>query len=322
MNLQSKSSARRPPPPVVTFAATTRSKGSLGRREAWWGFIFISPWIVGFLVFTLGPMVASFYLAFTSFDALTAPRFVGLANYRSIFTADDLFWRSLWVTASYVLIYVPAHILGSFIVALVLNQGIRGRTVYRSLFFVSSVVPSVAAVFLWTWLLNSHYGLVNYLLSLIGIHGPSWLGDPSWARQSLAIIAIWGSIGGTSAIILLAALQGIPRHLYEAASIDGANRIRSVVHITVPLLTPTLFFLIVLSIIGSFQTFTTAYVATQGGPDYSTYFYILYLYEKGFKFNEMGYASALAWIVFVILMCFTWVQFQSARRWVYYADDN
>lgn len=306
--------------PLVAPGARTQGhqQGKTGRREAVWGLIFISPWLIGFLVFQVGPMLASLYLSFTQYDSLTAPRWIGLENYRYMFTGDELFLTSLWVTISYTLFVVPLGVGGSLLSALLLSQPIRGRALFRALFFIPSITPAVASIFVWTWLLNPHYGLINYLLGLIGIAGPYWLGDPAWARTSLVLLSLWAAVGGTTMITFIAALQNIPQHLYEAAEIDGAGAFKRFVHVTFPMLTPTIFFNVILGIIGSFQQFTIAYVATNGGPLYSTYFYVLHLYLKAFRFFEMGYASALAWILFFILLMFTFLQFRYSSRWVHY----
>ena len=290
----------------------------LSWHEARWGLIFISPWILGFLIFQLGPLLASFYFSLTEYNVLQPPRWIGLANYAYMFESDQRFWGSLEVTASYVVLTVPLIVGGSLICAIILNQNVRGRVAYRALFFIPSITPGVAAVLIWQWLLDTHYGLINDAFRLVGLTGPSWLGDPHWAIPSLSLIAIWASIGGTNAIIFLSALQDVPRELYEAASVDGATWFQLQRSITIPMLTPAIFFVLIMGIIGSFQTFTAAYVATQGGPAYATYFYVLHLYIQGFQNFQMGYASALAWVLVVILLIFTWIQFKGSERWVHY----
>jgi multiple sugar transport system permease protein len=292
--------------------------GPLGQQEARWGLFFISPWIVGFVLFQLGPMIASFYFSLTEYNVLRPPEWIGLANYTRIFAADPKFWSSLWVTAYYVVLSVPLTVAGALACAILLNQQIRGRVVYRALFFTPSITPAVAATLVWVWVLNPHYGVLNYLLAFIGIDGPSWLGDPRWAVPSLVLLRIWGAVGGTTAVIFLSALQDIPRQLYEAAEVDGATWWQIQRAITVPMLTPAIFFAVVIGIIGSFQTFTAAFVATQGGPAGATYFYVLHLYNSAFVSFEMGYASALSWVLLVVLLVFTWIQFKGSERWVHY----
>jgi multiple sugar transport system permease protein len=305
------------PPERVRRAS---ARGPLAWHEARWGLFFISPWIVGFLIFQLGPMLASLYFSFTEYNVLRPPKWIGLENYRYMFDGDPRFWQSVRVTFYYVVLRVPPTVIGALICAIMLNQAIRARVVYRTIFFIPSITPAVAAILVWTWVLDAHYGLLNYLLSLIGITGPSWLGDPRWAVPSLVLLGVWGSIGGTSAVIFLSALQEIPVSYYEAAKVDGANWFQLQRFITVPLLTPAIFFVLVLTIIGTFQTFTAAYVGTNGGPAYATYFYVLHLYQQAFRSLQMGYSSALAWVLVVILLIFTWIQFKGSEKWVHYGS--
>ena len=292
--------------------------GRLAWKEAKWGYIFIVPWVLGFLIFTLGPMIASLYFSATDYNVLRPPRWVGLLNYKTMLFDDPLFWKSVRVTMRYVLMRVPIGVIAALCGAIILNQQIRGRVVFRALFFIPSITPGVAAILVWTYLLNPRYGLVNTLLGRIGIEGPGWLTDPDWAVPSLAMLGLWGSIGGQQAIIFLSALQDIPRSYYEAAEVDGANWWRLQWHITLPMLTPAMFFTIVMSVIGTFQAFTAAYVGTGGGPAYATYFYVLHLYQKAFGAFEMGYASALAWFLALILLVLTLIQTKMSERWVYY----
>ncbi len=295
--------------------------GVLGWYEARWGLFFICPWILGFLLFQFGPMLASIYFSFTEYNLLSPPKWTGLANYKYMFQTDPRFWKAISVTVYYVLLRVPPTIVGALTCAIILNQSIRGRVVYRTLFFIPSITPGVAAILVWIWVLNPHYGLLNFLLDRIGIDGPSWLGDPDWAVPSLVLLGLWGSVGGTSAIIFLSALQDIPASLYDAARVDGASWLREQVHITIPLLTPAIFFVLVLTIIGTFQAFTAAFVSTRGGPAYATYFLVLHLYERAFQSFQMGYASALAWVLVAFLLFFTYLQIQGSNRWVHYGGD-
>jgi multiple sugar transport system permease protein len=265
-------------------------------------------------------MLASLYFSFTEYNVLRPPKWIGLENYRYMFDGDPRFWQSVRVTFYYVVLRVPPTVIGALICAIMLNQAIRARVVYRTIFFIPSITPAVAAILVWTWVLDAHYGLLNYLLSLIGITGPSWLGDPRWAVPSLVLLGVWGSIGGTSAVIFLSALQEIPVSYYEAAKVDGANWFQLQRFVTVPLLTPAIFFVLVLTIIGTFQTFTAAYVGTNGGPAYATYFYVLHLYQQAFRSLQMGYSSALAWVLVVILLIFTWIQFKGSEKWVHYGS--
>jgi multiple sugar transport system permease protein len=290
------------------------------RREALSFYLLISPWLLGLLLFVLGPMVASLFISFTRWDLLSPAQRVGLDNYEKLFTRDPLFWQSLKVTAIYTLVYVPVELAGGLILALLMNQKLRGISVFRTIYYLPSVLPGVAFVVLWMWMLHPDVGLINTLLSYIGIEGPRWLVDPDWALPALLIMSLWGL--GRAMIIYLASLQGIPQHLYEAAAIDGANRWHAFWKITLPMLTPTIFFNLVLSIISTFQTFTSAFVATDGGPLDSTLFYVLYLFRQAFQFFNMGYASALAWVLFVIIFVLTMLVVRSSSRWVFYEGSR
>ncbi|MGD8736883.1 MAG: sugar ABC transporter permease, partial [Anaerolineae bacterium] len=264
--------------------------GSLARREALTFYLLISPWLLGLLLFVLGPMVASLVISFTQWDLLSAAKFVGLDNYEKLFSRDPLFWQSLKVTVLYTVAYVPLELAGGLVLALLMNQPLRGIGLFRTIYYLPSVLPGVAFVVLWMWILHPDVGLINTLLSYVGIDGPRWLADPDWALPALLMMSLWGL--GRSMVIYLASLQGIPQQLYEAASIDGAGRWQSFWRITLPMLTPTIFFNLVLSIISTFQTFTSAFVATNGGPLDSTLFYVLYIFRQAFEYFNMGYASA------------------------------
>ena len=301
-------------------ALRRRRSNSLARREALTFYLLISPWLIGLLLFVLGPMVASLIVSFTRWDLLSPATFIGLQNYEKMFTRDPLFWQSLKVTAIYTCVYVPMELAGGLVLALLLNQRLRFVGVFRTIYYLPSVLPGVAFVVLWIWILHPDVGLLNTLLSYIGIQGPRWLADPGWALPALLMMSLWGL--GRSMVIYLASLQGIPRHLYEAASIDGANSWQSFWKITIPLLTPTIFFNLVLSIISTFQTFTSAYVATDGGPLDSTLFYVLYLFRQAFQYFNMGYASALAWVLFLIILALTLLIVRSSGRWVFYEGER
>jgi len=282
------------------------------------GLLFISPWIVGFLWLTLYPMLASFYYSFTEYQILAAPKWIGLANFNEMFFHDKLFWTSVGNTLYYAVISLPVGTVGSILLALLLNRKVRGMSFYRTLYYVPTVVPAIASVMLWAWILNPSVGLVNFLLSLIGIKGPGWFNDPYWAKPALIVLGLWGMGGGV--VIYLAGLQDIPTHLYEAASLDGANGIQKALHVTIPLLTPTIFFNVVMGLIGAFQYFTQAFVAQGafGGPLNSLLFYNLYLYRNAFSYYRMGYASALAWVLLVFVLIVTLGIFRTTGRWVHY----
>jgi multiple sugar transport system permease protein len=299
---------------MITSHRSTRTqrplRGSLARREALAFYALISPWLLGFLLFVLGPMVASLFISFTKWDLLSPAKFVGLQNYEKMLTRDPLFWQSLKVTAMYTAVYVPVELAGGLALALLMNQKLRFIGVFRTIYYLPSVLPGVAFVVLWMWILHPDAGLVNTLLATVGIEGPRWLADPDWALTALLMMSLWGL--GRSMVIYLASLQGIPSHLYEAAAIDGANAWQSFWRITLPMLTPTIFFNLVLSVISTFQTFTSAFVATDGGPLDST------LFRQAFQFFNMGYASALAWILFLIILGLTLLIVRTSDRWVYY----
>jgi len=295
--------------------------GSLRRREAIQGYLYLTPWVIGFVAFIGGPMLASLGLSLTSFGVTSAPRFLGFANYVRALTDDPLFWDSLRRTFNYTFLAVPLGVVGSLLAAMLLNQGLRATTAYRTLFFLPSLTPVVAMAILWRWVFHADVGAVNYFLWLIGIKGPGWLTTPEWAIPTLVIITLWGALGGNTMIIFLAGLQGVPQELQDAAAIDGANALQRFRHVTLPLLSPTLFFNLVLGIISALKVFTLAYVATGGGPAYATWFYALHIYTQAFKYFELGYASALAWIFFVVMLVFTYLQFRWSSRWVYYAGE-
>jgi len=301
-------------------ALRARRPYSLARREALTFYLLISPWLIGLLLFVLGPMVASLVFSFTRWDLLSPATFIGLQNYEKMFTRDPLFWQSLKVTAIYTCVYVPMELAGGLVLALLLNQRLRFVGIFRTIYYLPSVLPGVAFVVLWMWILHPDVGLINTLLSYVGIQGPRWLADPDWALPALLMMSLWGL--GRSMVIYLASLQGIPKHLYEAASIDGANSWHSFWKITLPMLTPTIFFNLVLSIISTFQTFTSAFVATDGGPLDSTLFYVLYLFRQAFQYFNMGYASALAWVLFLIILALTLLIVRSSGRWVYYEGER
>lgn len=287
------------------------------RQRDWIAFfLFISPWLIGHLIFTYGPIVVSAWLSLTEYDLVNPPKFVGLKNYQEMLSSR-LFWQSLKVTVYYTLGSVPLGVIGALSVATLLNQKIPGLSLWRTIFYLPVVTSGVAVSLLWSWIFQPSFGLVNILLyELFGIQGPAWFFDENWAIPAFIIMSLWG-IGGPM-LIYLAGLQGIPTQLYEAAEIDGANGMRKFLHITLPLITPVVFYNTVMSIIGSFQVFTQSFVITQGGPNYASYFYVLHLYQHAFQYFRMGYASALAWVLFCIILVITIVMFKLSNRWVYY----
>ena len=289
-------------------------------REAIEGYLYILPWILGFLIFTLGPMIASFLLSLTNYNGLIwPPDFLGIQNYTDAFTKDKLYWLSLQRTTLYAVASVVLGVTGSLLAAVILDQRLKGTVIYRTLFFLPSLTPGVALALIWGWIFQPQIGILNYILRNLGVSDPpGWLASSDWSIWALLIMSLWAGIGGGRMIIFLAGLQGVPNELYEAAEIDGATAYQRFLNVTVPLLTPTIFFNLVLGVIGAFQVFTTAYIATGGGPANSTYFYVLNIFNEAFSYGRLGKASALAWIFFVILLFFTYVQLQSSRKWVYY----
>jgi multiple sugar transport system permease protein len=286
------------------------------RRNYLSGYLFISPWLIGFIVFTLGPFIMSLYLSFTDYTIVTRPVWVGLDNYVKLFTDDPYFTKTLFNTLYYVIFHVPGVQIISLILALMLAQDLKGISIYRTLFYLPTVTTGVATAILWQWIFNTQFGVINIALSKIGITGPGWLTTRTWAMPSLIIMSMWGV--GSPMIIYLAGIKNVPESLYEAAEIDGAGRWRQFFSITLPLITSSIFYNATIGIIGSFQVFTQAYVITKGGPADATLFYVLYLYRTAFENLRMGYASALAWILFLIIMFFTFIQLSMAKHWVYY----
>ncbi|HUX87130.1 MAG TPA: sugar ABC transporter permease [Chloroflexota bacterium] len=293
------------------------------RREAVAGVLWASPWLLGFFIFTLGPILASLYLSFTEYTIASQPKWIGLANFaRALSGQDTLFWPSLARTFHYALIMVPLGIGGALLIAIALNQRLRAMPVLRTCYFLPSLTPAVAAAMIWTWLYQPEFGAINGLLATIGVEGPKWLADPDTALTALIIVGLWGSVGGGTMIIFLAGLQSVPRELQEAAEIDGAGRWTRFRHVTVPMLSPTILFNLVVGIVGALQVFTIAIIATNGGPNYATWFFIVHLYQNGFQDFDMGYASALAWIFLVIVLALTLINVTLSKRWVYYEGDN
>ena len=294
---------------------------TLRGREAISFYLFVLPWVVGFLIFTLGPIIASLIFSFTDYDIMLTPSLIGLANFRELFQ-DPLFYTSLYNTIYIVLLAVPLGMLVSFTIALLLNQRVRFLAAYRTAYFLPSIVPAVASAALWLYLLQPQWGLVNGFLESVGITGPGWLSSEVWSKPAIIMMMVWAA--GNTMIIYLAGLQDIPQSLYEAAAIDGANEWSKFWRITLPLMTPSLFFTLVLGIIGTFQIFAQIFVLTDGmgGPQNSTLVYMIYLYRNGFNFFRMGYASAMAWVLFVLILLLTWLQFKGAQRWVYYEVES
>lgn len=288
---------------------------SLKMHEKWSFYGFISPWVIGFVLFVIGPVTYSFCFSFTNYSIISSAEFIGLKNYSDLLK-DSLFWISSYNTIYYVILFVPLGIIISLGLATVLNQDVKGLAIYRTIYYLPAVMPAVANAVLWIWLLDPQWGLINTGLNMLGIQGPGWLSSEHWSKPGIILMSLWSL--GSWIVIYLAGLQGVPLQLYEAAEIDGATKLQKFFHITLPLMTPTIFFTVIVGLIGAFQIFTQAYIMTSGGPVNSTLFYALYLYRNAFNYLKMGYASSMAWILFVIVLVLTILQFKLSRRWVFY----
>jgi len=295
------------------------AKTEFQTKRALWGYVYALPWILGLIIFWGGPILASFYFSFTEYAVIGSPQFIGVSNYVKAFTVDELFWDSLGRTFSFAALYIPFAVGGALVLAILLNQKLIGTNIYRTIFFVPNLIPAVALAVLWTFLLAPRVGPINEFLRGIGISDPpGWLASRDSALASVTLINVWAAMGGNTMLIFLAGLQGVPQELYDAASIDGGGPLAKFRHVTLPMLTPTIFFNVVLAVIGALKVFTTAWVATQGGPSYATWFYALHIYFQSFQYFRLGYGSALAWVLAAILIFFTWFQVSYSRRWVHY----
>ncbi|HQI76048.1 MAG TPA: extracellular solute-binding protein [Candidatus Latescibacteria bacterium] len=289
--------------------------GRMGRADLVAGLGFISPWLAGFLIFTVGPFIISIVLSFTEYNMLSPARWVGLKHYSELFTNDPIFWKSLGNTI-YMMIGVPLGMAVGLGVAMLLNSNVRGMSWYRTVYYLPAIVPTVASSILWIWVLHPTNGILNIILEYVGLGQPLWLQSEHWSKPAIIVMGLWGA--GSSMIIWLAGLKGIPDHLYEAAQIDGAGKWRQFVHVTLPMLSPYIFFNLIMGVIGTLQIFAQAFIMTSGGPVDSTLFYVYYLFNNAFQYLRMGYASAMAWILFVIILGLTLVQLKLAPRWVHY----
>ncbi|MFS0612453.1 carbohydrate ABC transporter permease [Lederbergia ruris] len=288
------------------------------------GLLFVSPWLIGFIIFQLYPIIMSFYYSLTEYNLFTSPKWVGLENYKSLFQ-DKKFYLSLYNTVYITVFGLFPHLIFALLMAVILNTNVKGQSFYRTIYFLPTLVPAVAGSLLWLWLFNAQYGLINEFLGAIGFVQPNWLVDPQWAKPAIIIMGFWAT--GTNTIMYLAALQDVPQTFYEAAEIDGANRWQKFLHITLPAISPISLFLVLMGLIGSFQFFTQGLIfgeATQsmGGPENSLLFYAIYLYQTAFSFLKMGYASAMAWVLFVIVLILTIFIFKSSAKWVYYGGEK
>ncbi|MHB0878803.1 MAG: carbohydrate ABC transporter permease [Anaerolineae bacterium] len=303
----------------MTTSALAPRRSTRRRRREIAGWLFVSPWVVGFLIFTAGAMLFSLGLTLFDTDLLTETRYIGLRNFVKL-SQDSLFLKSLTVTATYVLMAAPLQVAAALAIALMLNnKKMAAVGVWRTLYYMPSIVSGIAVSLLWMWVLNPDFGLLNYLLSLVGIQGPRWVYSEQWAIPSFVLMGVWAA--GSNMLLYLAGLQSIPTPLYEAAAIDGAGSWKRFWNITIPMLSPTIFFNLVMTLIGAFQVFTQSFVITAGGPNNATLTIVLFLYRKGFEQLHFGYASAVAWVLFVIIMVFTLLVFRSSSAWVYYEGE-
>ncbi len=302
---------------MVAISQPIRSQRIKEIRRTLKGLAFCSPWLIGFLIFSIGPIIASLYFSFTNYSVLQPPDWAGLANYIQMFSGDNLFWVSLGNTLFYA---VFSNLIGgivALVLAMLLNMKVRGLSIYRTVFYIPVIVPTVASAIIWLYLLNPQVGILNFMLRTFHIGPIPWLTDPAWAKPSLVMMSLWSI--GNAVVIFLAGLQDIPGELLEAAQLDGATGLQQILTIKIPMISSVLFFNLIMGLIGGFQVFTQAYVMTSGGPADSTLFYALYLYRNAFQYFKMGYASAMAWVLFIIILAVSLLVFRSSDRWVYYA---
>ncbi|WP_425556137.1 carbohydrate ABC transporter permease [Glycomyces endophyticus] len=291
---------------------------SRSRKEAFYFWLFISPWLIGFLGFLLGPMIASVYISFTEWDSFTPPEWVGLDNYAKALTEDPVFWKALGNTFYYALVSVPLGLVIGVWLANLLNKRVRGRKLFRTFIYLPTLVPLVATAMVFKMVLAPS-GPLNDLLGWFGVDGPNWLLDPTWVKPALIVLSAWGAGGAT--VLLLSAMNGIPRELYEAAEIDGAGSWRQFWSVTFPQITPVIFFNLIMGLIGSFQIFSQVYILTAGGPDNASQMMVPLLFREAFSFYHFGYASAVAWLLFLVILAFTLIAFRWSRSWVFYEQE-
>lgn len=292
------------------------------------GLLFASPWIIGFIIFTLYPILTSFYYSFTKFSVFKPPVFVGFQSYREI-VSSELFSKSLFNTLYMTALATPVGILFALMLALLLNMNIKGMSIYRTIFYIPTIVPQVASTILWVWILNARYGLLNNILKILGIYQPNWFQDPRYTKPALIIMGLWTT--GSTMVVLLAALQDVPRSLYEVADIDGASKWKKFIYVTLPSISPSILYLLITGIIYNFQLFTPTWIIGEsqgglnqglyGGPENSLMFYATFLFYNAFSFLKMGHASAMAWILFIITAAVTWLVFKTSNKWVTYGSE-
>ncbi len=298
----------------------------LSFQEKLYGWLFITPALLGLLFFQFGPVVASLGLSFTKYDIISSPKWVGLNNYTRLLN-DELWRKSVSVTLKYSALYIPLSIIFAYFVALLMSQDVKGIAFYRTAWYLPSLVPAAASAVIWRWALHPEFGPINYPLRALNLPAPGWLTDPKWIVPSVVFIQLWGL--GNSALIFLASIKGVPDVFYEAAQVDGATPWQRFWKITIPLTSSVIFFQLIMAIIGSFQVFTTAYIlftaggsaSSSAGPGNAALFYVLYLYRNAFGYFRNGYACAMAWVLFVVVIFFTWIAFRSQEKWVYYETE-
>ena len=295
------------------------------KREALWFYLLVFPWVFGFITLTLGPMIYSLFLSLTNWDLFTPPQFVGLDNFIRLFTRDKIFWKTVFNTLYYAFISVPLGMLFSLFISYFLNRPIKGSAIYRTLYYIPATVPGVASALLFRWLLAPDAGMINRFLAIFGVDGPTWLLEPDWVKPALILMSLWTV--GANITLLMAGMKSIPAEFYEAAELDGASPITQYYRITLPLLTPVIFFNLINGLIGALQVFTQIYIMTgtgganMGGPNNASMMIVPYLFNNGFRFYKMGYASAIAWVLFVLVMILTLLVFRSSSAWVYYESE-
>ncbi|WP_046214255.1 carbohydrate ABC transporter permease [Paenibacillus wulumuqiensis] len=300
---------------------TKSSLSSIRRRENWLGWLFAAPAILGFIIFVLGPMIASLWLSLTDYKVASTPNFVGLDNYQNLFNGTDaFFYKSLGVTLYYVILSVPLQIIVAFFLAILLNQNVKGLAFFRTAFYLPTIVPLIASSMVWLWLFDPDMGLLNVIMRALHLPESQWIYSETTVVPTLVLMSLW-TVGGTM-VIFLAGLKDIPDHYYEAIEIDGGNALHKLIYITIPLTSPTIFFNTIMGFIGGFQVFVQPYVMTQGGPNNGSLFYIFYLFREAFTFSNMGYACAIAWVLFIVIMIFTFLLFRTSQKWVYYEGEG
>ena len=295
------------------------------KKEALWFYLLVFPWVFGFIVLTLGPMIYSFFLSLTNWDLFTSPKFIGFDNYVRLFTKDKIFWKTVFNTLYYAFISVPLGMLFSLFITYFLNRPVKGSAIYRTLYYIPATVPGVASALLFKWLLAPDAGMINRFLAIFGVDGPAWLLEPAWVKPALILMSLWTV--GANITLLMAGMKSIPAEFYEAAELDGASPIAQYYRITLPLLTPVIFFNVINGLIGALQVFTQIYImtgtggSTMGGPNNASMMIVPYLFNNGFRYYKMGYASAIAWILFVLVLILTLLIFRSSSAWVYYETE-